>query len=329
MEVYGYVYLVKNLVNGKMYFGITINDFDTRYHKNIEKYTHNEHLQNSIKKYGIENFEINEQFDVAYNDDDLWDLEDMYICLYNTLDKRYGYNKRRSGKEHKGSGRHSEESKRKRSETLKNMTDEEKQTWHKKISESQRKTWEEKTEQEKQAWSQKQKNIYKSKTQEEKEIHRQRTIETTPRGEQHPMYGKHHSEETKHKIRETLKGKMTGEDNPFYGKHHTEESKRKQSEVKKGKKQSEETRRKRSEAQKGIPKSEETRRRMKEHNARTQKVNQYDLGGNFIKTWDSITIATKETGVSNISACCRGKLKQAGGYKWKYAEENIKEREAI
>ena len=96
-EVYGYVYMVKNLVNGKLYFGITVNDFDTRYDGNIAKYTHNDHLKNSIEKYGIENFEINKEFDVAYTEDDLWDLEDMYICLYNTLDSKYGYNKKQSG----------------------------------------------------------------------------------------------------------------------------------------------------------------------------------------------------------------------------------------
>ena len=66
-----------------------------------------------------ENFEINEQFDIAYNEDDLWDLEDMYICIYNTLDDRYGYNKRRSGSKHKGHGKPSEESRRKNSDSQK------------------------------------------------------------------------------------------------------------------------------------------------------------------------------------------------------------------
>lgn len=112
-EVYGYVYMVKNLVNGKLYFGITVNDFDTRYNGNITKYTHNEHLKNSIEKYGIENFEINKEFDVAYTEDDLWDLEDMYICLYNTLDSKYGYNKKRSGSKHKGNGRPNKETREK------------------------------------------------------------------------------------------------------------------------------------------------------------------------------------------------------------------------
>lgn len=121
MEVYGYVYMVRNKVNGKLYFGITEDDFDTRYGGSIAKHTHNEHLKRSIKKYGIENFEINKEFDVAYNEDDLYDLEDMYICLYNTLDSRYGYNKKRSGSKHKSGGKMSEESKKKMSEVKKTL----------------------------------------------------------------------------------------------------------------------------------------------------------------------------------------------------------------
>ena len=117
-NVYGYVYMIRNKVNGKLYFGITVNDFQTRYYGNILKYTHNEHLKHSIKKYGIENFEINEQFDIAYNEDDLWDLEDMYICLYDTI--KNGYNERRSGSKHKGRGHfnHKEETKNKITEAV-------------------------------------------------------------------------------------------------------------------------------------------------------------------------------------------------------------------
>lgn len=46
------------------------------------------------------------------------------------------------------------------------------------------------------------------------------------RGSNHPMYGKHLSEETKKKI----SSKLSGDKNPFYGHHHTEECKKQQSE---------------------------------------------------------------------------------------------------
>ena len=53
-------------------------------------------------------------------------------------------------------------------------------------------------------------------------------------GENHPMYGKHHTEESIKKIKNHLPD-LSGENNPFYGRHHTEESKKKISESGKGK----------------------------------------------------------------------------------------------
>jgi hypothetical protein len=78
------------------------------------------------------------------------------------------------------------------------------------------------------------------------------------KGEKHPNYGKHCSEKTKQKISQSKKGKMTGEENPFYGKHHTEETKKKMSAARKGEKhpmygkhRSEKVRKKISDANKG------------------------------------------------------------------------------
>lgn len=55
--------------------------------------------------------------------------------------------------------------------------------------------------------------------------------------------------------------------------------------------------------------------------SKAKKVKQYDLHGNFIKTWGSIKEAAKGTNSyrANISSCCRGKTKTTGGYIWKYA----------
>lgn len=108
-EIYGYIYLIKNTVNGKLYFGQTVSSFKERYCGNVEKYTHNIHLKNSIGKYGIENFEIVEEFDTAFSKEELDSLENMYIKLYNTIDEQYGYNKRHGG----AHGRLSEASKKK------------------------------------------------------------------------------------------------------------------------------------------------------------------------------------------------------------------------
>lgn len=53
------------------------------------------------------------------------------------------------------------------------------------------------------------------------------------------------------------------------------------------------------------------------------KVNQYDLNGNFIKEWQGIIDVSKKLKISdgNIVACCKGKRKTAGGYKWEYKED--------
>lgn len=44
---------------------------------------------------------------------------------------------------------------------------------------------------------------------------------------------------------------------------------------------------------------------------------------NFIKEYQSIAIASKETGINkcNISACIKGRQKTAGGFIWKYKDE--------
>ena len=51
---------------------------------------------------------------------------------------------------------------------------------------------------------------------------------------------------------------------------------------------------------------------------RCKRVNQCRIDGSIIATFDSQKIAEKKTGISSstISACCTGKTKMAGGYKW-------------
>lgn len=51
MEWYGYIYIITNTVNNKVYIGQTTIGFDKRYKGSI-KNTHNEHLKRAIEKYG-------------------------------------------------------------------------------------------------------------------------------------------------------------------------------------------------------------------------------------------------------------------------------------
>ena len=53
-----------------------------------------------------------------------------------------------------------------------------------------------------------------------------------------------------------------------------------------------------------------------------RKTNQYDLQGNFLKTWNNAREIDQELNIAwqNVWKCCNGKRKTAGGFIWKYAE---------
>lgn len=53
----------------------------------------------------------------------------------------------------------------------------------------------------------------------------------------------------------------------------------------------------------------------------TTAVDQYTLKGEYIRTYGSITIAEKMTGIKNISGVCRHAIKSAGDYIWTYHNE--------
>lgn len=133
------------------------------------------------------------------------------------------------------------------------------------------------------------------------------------------------SEETLKKMSEVHKGikqseetirkrieKLKGENNPNYGKPMSEKQRKKISDSKKGE----------NNHMYGKHFDEETKRKIKE-SQKTRKVAQYDLQGNLIKVWDSISDAGRELCIirANISACCRNKRRVAGGFIWRYYEE--------
>ena len=57
--------------------------------------------------------------------------------------------------------------------------------------------------------------------------------------------------------------------------------------------------------------------------AHRKVILQFNLGGEFIKEFNSIKEASEEIGISKptIVHCLKGKTKKAGGYKWKYKYE--------
>ena len=92
------------------------------------------------------------------------------------------------------------------------------------------------------------------------------------------------------------------------GKHHSDKTKEKLSKVRIGKHHSEDTKKKISEAIMGI------------HNTRTKPIIQYTKEGEFIKEWTSGREAYIVLSIppGNITKCCKGELKSAGGFVWSY-----------
>ena len=90
-KYYGVIYKITNKINGKIYIGQTKNSFKTRYKYNFEKYTTNYLIKKDLKKYGIENFEINEEFDFANSKEELNEKEIFWINYYGGYysDKTY------------------------------------------------------------------------------------------------------------------------------------------------------------------------------------------------------------------------------------------------
>ena len=151
------------------------------------------------------------------------------------------------------------------------------------------------------------------------------------------------SDESREKMRKAHIGKpmsdkarkilseFKGEKHPFYGKHHTEEAKRSMSEKKKGitpwwvkgVPRSEEHKRKLSKALKGHKPSKEQIIKWRESNKhRMTPVKQIDIeSGKILNCFDSTMEAYRQTNIdhSSIRKCCIGQRKIAGGYKWEYA----------
>lgn len=107
IDVYGVIYKITNKINKKVYIGQTTTGFKKRYNKHAWWIkTHNLHLKSSIEKYGVDNFDISEIYDVAFSKVELDIKEKLYISIYKSNNRIFGYNKKEGG----ANGKHSEES---------------------------------------------------------------------------------------------------------------------------------------------------------------------------------------------------------------------------
>lgn len=58
----------------------------------------------------------------------------------------------------------------------------------------------------------------------------------------------------------------------------------------------------------------------------SKSIEQFDLDGNYIKTWESLAEASKTLNISRgtLCSCLKGSIKSCGGYQWKYSDSNDK-----
>ena len=136
--MYGYIYKIQNLVNGKVYIGQTIQKPSRRKSKHLHalrtKSHDNNYLQNAFNKYKESNFKFT-VLNYATDKKTLDQLEEDYIQYYGSLSSNGGYNIRNGG----AKGKLSIETREKMSETHKGkkMSLEAR----KKMSENNRRVW--------------------------------------------------------------------------------------------------------------------------------------------------------------------------------------------
>jgi group I intron endonuclease len=94
MQVYGYVYLVRNQVNGKVYIGQTILPLITRFRQHLSAARRGRttsRLYSSIRTHGEHNFVIRE-LHRAFSPDELNEMEIRAIWSHDSTDRVNGYN---------------------------------------------------------------------------------------------------------------------------------------------------------------------------------------------------------------------------------------------
>lgn len=90
-----YIYIIKNIINDKVYIGRTVNPSDRFYRHRIRAYKPTDKnykyaLCRAIRKYGTENFTFNVLIICGSNEAAYY--ESSLIKLYKSIDPKFGYN---------------------------------------------------------------------------------------------------------------------------------------------------------------------------------------------------------------------------------------------
>ena len=185
------IYMIQNLANGKIYIGQAVDiEYRWKVHKTkLRGNRHdNTHLQRSWNTHGGDNFEFT--IICECDENQLNTMEEYYIFELMSYDPDFGYNKSYGG----WSGRPTEESKKKLSESRKGKTHSEETK--KKMSESRKG----------------ENNGMYGKHHTEETRKKQSENRANMKKENNPFYGKHHTEEARKKMSEAHKGKTLSEE---------------------------------------------------------------------------------------------------------------------
>lgn len=95
------IYKITNLVNNKIYIGLTMKDINYRWRTHLKclksKSYQSSLIGKAIRKYGKDNFKIEEIISGNIDRNKLGELEKYYIKLFNTTNTSIGYNLNQGG----------------------------------------------------------------------------------------------------------------------------------------------------------------------------------------------------------------------------------------
>lgn len=220
------VYIVANKINNKVYIGQTIQEITLRktQHLSAAKHGSKYPFHNAIRKYGAENF----TWEILYRTDNLRDLneaEEYLITEYDSCIK--GYNIKHGGNNHKIP-----------IETRQKISDASKGSQRcievrRRIAESRRGRRLSLETRQKISASNKGKRIGKENPMFGRTGFNHPSFgKPAPARESHPMFGNHHTRETREKISVAVKG----EKHPMFGKKHSSNTREKISKSRMGRK---------------------------------------------------------------------------------------------
>lgn len=194
------IYKITNTINGKCYIGKSLN-IEHRLREHKRNSHSNEHLQNAMKKYGIDNFTFEVLEECTKEEYD--ERERYWISYYKSRNKEYGYNIMPGGESNPG-WNHTKETRQK-------MSMNHNKSGHHNYNRG--KIWINNGNQDKLVYPNELNNYLSNGWDLGATDEFRNTMRKTVSRDKNPFYGKHHSDKTKQMYSEMF----SGEKHPQYG----------------------------------------------------------------------------------------------------------------